>query len=161
MPDHKHYDGNQEDVWLVKVDSEGNQEWDKIFGGDLSEIGKSVLQTCDAGYLIAGSTKSYGNGNFDTWLIKTDLSGNEIWTKTYGGIDDDVANSIDFTHDGGYVITGYTRSYGNGQEDIWLIKTTPDESVNPIPEIDIIEDQETLEDAPIIVNIITNSSICF
>ena len=115
------------DVWLVKSDSEGNPPiWHRTFGGSLFERGKSVQQTLDGGFVIVGYTESLGNGGYDVWLIKTDSSGIEEWSLTIGGVDDDIGESVQQTSDGGYIITGYTSSFGNGGEDVLLIKVTSD-----------------------------------
>ncbi len=121
-----YYGTGEYDFWLVKTDSDGNKVWDKSFGGTDEELASSVHQTSDGGYILAGSTESYDAGDWDVWLVKTDSSGNKQWDKTFSGTDDDWALSVRQTSDGGYILTGYTESYGAGSRDAWLVKTDSD-----------------------------------
>jgi type IX secretion system substrate protein len=111
------------DVSLIKTNSNGDTLWTKIFGGNNPDGGYFVQQTSDGGYIIIGETKSFGAGNSDVYLIKTDTGGVLLWTKTFGGINHDGGYSGHQTNDGGYIIVGYTSSFGAGDYDVYLIRT--------------------------------------
>jgi hypothetical protein len=117
------FEGGNTDVYLIKTDSLGDTLWTRTFGGDADDFSHSVRQTTDGGYIIAGQTSSFGAGNADVYLIKTNSHGDTLWTRTCGGDSYDCGPSVQETADGGYVITGYTRSFGLGQNDVYLVKT--------------------------------------
>ncbi|MEA2104038.1 MAG: T9SS type A sorting domain-containing protein [Candidatus Cloacimonadota bacterium] len=114
---------SSKDFWLIKIDEYGNEEWNQIYGGSDQDRAYSVQQTIDGGYIVAGYTESYGMGNSDFWIVKADENGIEEWNQTYGGNYFDKAYSIIQTTDGGYIIAGYTESYGVGVSDFWIVKT--------------------------------------
>ena len=111
------------DVYLIKTDSSGDTIWTKTYGGTGNDIVYSVQQTADLGYIVTGYTSSHGAGSQDVYLIKTNASGDTLWTRTYGGTDDDEGYSVRQTPDGGYIIAGYTNSFGAGTYYAYLIKT--------------------------------------
>jgi len=125
-----------EDFWLVKTDASGNKQWSRTYGGTGDDEAWSAIQTSDGGYALAGWTNSFGPGDWDFWLVKTDATGNEQWEKTYEGqgadpanyVIDDLAYSVIQTGDNGYAIVGYTITSGPGRVgvflyDAWLVKT--------------------------------------
>jgi len=116
-------DLENEDFYLIKTDEQGNLQWEQTYGGAGAEGGSSLVQTSDGGYALAGSTTSFGAGNIDFWLVKTDSDGNVMWNQTYGGTETDSAESMVQTGDGGFALTGRTNSFGAGLWDFWLVKT--------------------------------------
>lgn len=119
------FPGNSDDAFLLKTDELGNQVWLQTYGGFASDQGYSGQQTADGGYIIAGSTLSYGAGSSDVYLVKTDEWGQQLWEHTFGGSSYDLGFSTRQTSDGGYIIAGYTWSYGAGSNDVYLIRLAP------------------------------------
>lgn len=114
------------DVWLIKTDADGNEEWNRTFGGYFEDQAYSVRPTGDGGYIVAGFTSNFGvpGQGWNAWLIKTDADGVEEWNHPYGGTGSDQAYDIWPTDDGGYVFTGTSNSYGTPGRAIWLVKVT-------------------------------------
>jgi hypothetical protein len=110
------------DVFLVCADKNGNLLWQKTIGGSDWDFAYGFDITADGGFIIAGSTYSFGYGNADGYVIKTDNVGNVIWSKTYGGNKDDEFKSVVTTNDGNYALTGYTKSYNDSLGDVWIFK---------------------------------------
>ena len=112
------------DFWLVKTDGNGKEEWNMTYGGTGYDYAYALVQTSDGGYALAGFTGSFGGGNYDAWLVKTDANGNQQWNLTYGGTGWEEAHDMVQTSDGGYALVGYNSSeYESGDHDFWLVKT--------------------------------------
>ncbi|UCF80664.1 MAG: thrombospondin type 3 repeat-containing protein [Acidobacteriota bacterium] len=110
------------DVWVLKLDASGKVQWQKAYGGINFEESKSVCQTSDGGYAVAGGTMSFGAGSHDFWVLKLYPSGDIEWEKTYGGTEEDIAHCVWQTTDGGLVVAGRTQSFGGGWWDAWVLK---------------------------------------
>jgi len=115
-------DTGDRDIWVIKLDKNGNKVWDRTFGGTSEDWANSIIQNKNGNYVVAGWTKSMGAGKTDVWIVKLDKRGNLVWDKTFGGSENDEAHSIIQTDDGGYAIAGWTKSKGTGNSDIWVIK---------------------------------------
>jgi hypothetical protein len=180
------------DVWVLKLDGQGNVQWQKTYGGPSWDEAWAIVPTFDWGYVVAGSTESFrpgsrevwvlkldGQGNvqwqkasspwrysdsearaiaptfdggyivagrfsiprlyYDAWVLKLDRQGNVQWQKTYGGPSDDRASAIVPTSDGGYVMAGWTWSFGAGYSDVWVLKLEADGSIRGCPP-DLVRD---------------------
>ena len=126
------------DFWVVKIDSLGNKEWDKRFGGMQREALSALVETADGGYLLAGESSSDSGGNktqasfgvYDFWVLKIDSLGNDLWDAQYGGTGSESVNAMIQTPDGGFVLAGSSSSGNDGDKtqinqggfDYWLVK---------------------------------------
>jgi hypothetical protein len=123
----------ESDIWILKLSSTGAVSWQRKFGWAFSqnsnENAHAVEQTSDGGYIVAGTTNTYGAGNKDIWVLKLDSSGNPVWQRTYGGAMDDAAYSIVQTNDGGFVLTGFTDSAEPDNRDAIVIKLDPNGNI--------------------------------
>ena len=132
--------GATEDYWVVKINSVGEKQWDKRFGGSGIEVLFALQQTFDGGYILGGMTGSTNDGDisqppfggWDYWLVKTDSLGNVQWNQRYGGTSDDMPNFVLQTPDSGYLLVGASASPISGDKtqdsygssfDGWVIKT--------------------------------------
>jgi hypothetical protein len=117
------------DAFLIRTDADGDTLWNRTYGGSSYDGGGYVQRTSDGGYVIAGSTQSFGPGTpsfLNVWLIKTNSAGDTLWTRAYGGEQEDGGHSAQQTWDGGYIISGDTKSYGPGTPtyyNVYLLKT--------------------------------------
>lgn len=109
------------DAVLMKIDDDGNIIWCKTYGGSGPDYSTWCLEVGD-GYVLAGITQSYGAGDADIYLVRTDMAGDTLWTRTYGGTGFDQSSEIQKTSDGGYIITGETENVSNGDLDVLLLK---------------------------------------
>jgi hypothetical protein len=122
----KSFGAGESDVYLIKTDPHGTIVLVNYFGGPKSDEGRSVQQTEDGGYIITGVTNSFGAGENDMYLIKTDAFLDSTFTRTFGGTSSDEGRSVQQTQDGGYIITGHTWSSESGSPKVYLIKTDVD-----------------------------------
>ena len=111
------------DVYFMEVDLNGNLLFSKTYGGAGDDVGSSVQETLDGGYIIGGYTNSFGAGDYDIYLLKISNAGNLLWSKTFGGTGSDRCYDLKQSLDSGYILTGYENSYGAGADDIFLLKT--------------------------------------
>ncbi|MCW4047043.1 MAG: hypothetical protein NWE99_05730 [Candidatus Bathyarchaeota archaeon] len=115
------FSSSESDVWVIKIDLNGNVAWSKNYGWPLDDVGRAIAQTEDNNFVVAGYTDSMGNGDYEFLLLKIDADGNMVWNKTYGGTQSDKAYAV-VAASGGCVVAGDTRSKGAGDNDAWVIK---------------------------------------
>ena len=125
------------DYWALKLNSSGDIEWSKYFGGNFTDTPENVIQTEDNGFIIVGGSDSNDTdissniGTYDFWVIRISYTGHLVWEKSFGGDQIDEARAIVKSSDGNYMIAGDTRSNDNdisnliGAADLWLIKISP------------------------------------
>ncbi|MBI4242455.1 MAG: hypothetical protein HY606_00020 [Planctomycetes bacterium] len=109
------------DFWVFKIDDKGSIIWQKSYGGTSYENIRDISVTEDNGCMLVGSTESFGAGNEDFWILKLNSSGAIEWQRAIGGVNDDRAMSVATTSDG-YIVAGYTYSFGNGWTDYFVVK---------------------------------------
>lgn len=118
------YGAGSHDFYLIRNDKTGSTDWTKSYGGGGVDNGHLIISALNGGYIILGETTSFGAGGYDYYLIKTDVSGNVEWSKTYGGTGDDHGWDIKATNDSCYILAGFSNSFGAGDNDVYLIKVT-------------------------------------
>ncbi len=115
------YGAGSYDLYLARVDTDGNLLWNKTIGGTDFDSGRDIIELSD-GFAIVGLTESYGMGGYDIWLVKTDLNGNHLWNRTFGSCGYDYGYGLVACADGNFTIAGYKDTGANGN-DVWLIHT--------------------------------------
>jgi len=117
------YTAGNLDALLIKMDAYCNIQWKRIYGGTGNEHVLQLVQTQDGGFVLAGKTSSYGSGDYDAMLMKTDSTGNLLWMKAYGGAAEERILNIRETTDHGFILAGSTLSFGQGDYDMLFIRT--------------------------------------
>jgi len=115
-----------DNVYVLKLNSDGSLAWQKTFGGSSFDYAYSIQQTTDGGYIVAGITLSFGAGYYDVYVLKLNPDGSLAWQKTFGGSSFDYAYSIQQTTDGGYIVAGWTESFGSAGCNAYILKLNPD-----------------------------------
>lgn len=124
---HADFKTHDADIELVKIDSDGNEIWKKVYGKSEHDFGNNLCSAPDGGYYLIGSSQSYGNGSFDMLLIKTDENGDEQWIKSFGGPEYEYGKSVVMNTEGDLYLLGSSKSYGtDGSVDIFIVKTDAD-----------------------------------
>lgn len=119
------YGAGDRDFWLVEIQPDGQQLWNQTYGGFSYDWGVLVENTHDNGFVMFGETMSFGAGDRDYWIVKTDRSGVQEWDMPVGGPNLDITWCGQPTTDGGFILGGYSESYGAGSSDVWLVKLGP------------------------------------
>lgn len=122
VADTQSFGAGSRDAWLVKLDEDHEVEWETAYGGGGVDFPRCVVRCDDGGYVVAAYTDSFGAGDEDFWVLKVDDGGNPVWQYTYGGPEPEIAHDLQKTGDGGYVLTGWTYSFGAEENDAWIVK---------------------------------------
>jgi hypothetical protein len=122
------------EFWGIKMDSEGEKQWRRYFGGTNNDRSYDALETDDGGFLLVGASESDdfditdSRGSYDFWVVRVNADGDKLWTKSFGGSEIDVAYAVTKSADGNYILVGDTRSTDQdvsnplGNADLWVVK---------------------------------------
>jgi len=124
------YGAGNQDIWLLMINVDGTLDWNKTFGGNNIDYPNSLINTSDNKFLVAGSTASYGSGNYNIWLLKINVDGSLDWNKTFGGDGDGYSRSLIETSDNKYLLSGYLDTFTGNNYDIWAFKVNEDGSLD-------------------------------
>ena len=167
------------DMWLLKIDAAGDSLWSRTYGGADFEYGASMDVDTEGNLYLLGTTNSLGTtGTPDMFLTKTDPQGNEIWSLTIGGIGSDYGHCVRALPDGGCVLAGDTRSFGQGGQDAWLVRVTSYGTIdlfsddigqlaenliypNPVENVSLVDPRGVIGDLPYVLMILMcEESLC-
>jgi len=118
----KSFESKHSDIDIIRYSKSGKMLWHKIYGFKSKEWANSVVPTENGGFLVAGTTKSFGFGNYDFYMLELNSKGSSKWANVYGGSDKDIANKVIRLKGGGYLVVGYTDSFGRGSSDFMELK---------------------------------------
>lgn len=107
----KSFGAGDSDAWLIRLNKKGDTVWSRTYGGPRNDFAEGVIEMKDGGFVFAGGTRSFGAGIADVWIIRTNLSGDTLWTKTYGGAKYDMPFCIIQTADKNFAFTGRKSIY--------------------------------------------------
>jgi len=116
------FGAGKDDVWVLRLDSEGKVKWQRTYGGSDYDMAYAVAIAENGDIIVAGTTRSFGVGRYDFWILRLDPDGNIKWQKTYGGSDEDAAYAVAIAPNGDIIVAGYTESFGAGGEDVWVLR---------------------------------------
>ncbi len=114
--------GSGYDNRLIRTDENGEVLWSRSYGGELDDECYSLVQSVDGGFVMAGASNSFGSGNFDVWLVRTNSDGDSLWSRTFGGVHSDYCTSLIQIADGSFALAGITDSFGAGGDNFWLVR---------------------------------------
>ncbi|WP_010476899.1 pentapeptide repeat-containing protein [Thermococcus zilligii] len=121
--------GPHTDVWVLRLDENGNIKWQKTYGRSDHEKARAVALAPNGDIIVAGYTKSFGTGGRAVWVLRLDANGNIKWQKTYGGNENDEAHAVAVAPNGDIIVAGYTESFGAGSADVWVLRLDEDGNI--------------------------------
>ncbi len=137
---------NRNDIYILKLDSNGNVQWSRTYGGSDVDGIYSIQQTKDGGYIAVGMVDLFGKRKGDIYILKLDSNGYIQWEITHGGNDSDAAFSVQQISDGGYIVAGGTRSFGSGGGDVYVLKLSKEQTqISTITPTQILPTPQKLE----------------
>ena len=118
-----------EDYWVLRLDRNGMPLWQMILSGSNDDRLRAVVPDGENGFVLAGESRSFTTHLRDIWMVRMNVEGNLAWQKAYSGKEDDCARDLLMTGDRGFLMTGFSCSFGKEKDDAWLLKVNPDGSI--------------------------------